>query len=114
MNQWKFHKVLVLFRLITARNEVGVRLCFLHVSLIPFTWGSAPVHAGIHPPGRPPWADTPLGQTPPPPGQTPPGRHPLDNTPLDRHNFYLPNFITSILNFDIEKRANKHEIQPLH
>ena len=37
---------------------------FLHVSVILFTWGSAPVHAGI------PRAD-PLGQTPPL------GRHPL-------------------------------------
>ena len=45
---------------------------FLPLSVILSTGGvvSALVHAGIHPPGRPPWADTPPGQTPPPPQQT--------------------------------------------
>ena len=50
-------------------------------------WVSAPVHAGIHPPlernplGRkPPWADTPSGQTTPPPEQTLPSRRLLLRT----------------------------------
>ena len=55
---------------------------FLHLSVIVSTGGSAPVHAGIHPPEQtprpgadnPPGADTPSGadtlqeQTPPPAG----------------------------------------------
>ena len=70
---------------------------FLYVSVYPHGGVSAPLHAGIHPPGQtpplgrhPPWADTPLGRHPP--GQTPPwadtplGRHPLGSACWDTVN----------------------------
>ena len=48
--------------------------------------GSAPLHAGIHPPWQtPPRADTPSGRHPlrqtPPQADTPSGRHPLGRHP---------------------------------
>ena len=49
----------------------------LQLSVILFTWGSAPLHAGIHP--------APLGRHPPgrhPPSRHSPGKHPL----LGRHS----------------------------
>ena len=46
-----------------AANEVWGKVMFLYLSVILFTGGSAPLHAGIHPPG--PEAGTPQGQTPP-------------------------------------------------
>ena len=46
----------------TARNEVGARLCFLHVSVILFTGGGLPqCMLGYHPPEQ-----TPPGTTYPP------------------------------------------------
>ena len=59
-------------RIFTARKQSLGKVIFLHLSVILFTgeWGSASVHAGIHPPGGEPPEDTP-----PPPGKTP-GRPP--------------------------------------
>ena len=67
----------------TGRNEVGARLCFYTCLWFCSQGGSAPLHAGIHPPeqtpsgsrhphrpGTPPRADTPLE------ADTPRTRHP--------------------------------------
>ena len=52
------------------------KVIFWQVSVILSTGGvSAPVHAGIHPPGRHPRADTP-GRHPPPDGYCTYGTHP--------------------------------------
>ena len=59
---------------VTARNEVGARLCFYTCLWFCSQGESAPLHAGIHPPG--PEAGTPPGPeagTPPPRSRHPPG-----------------------------------------
>ena len=64
--------------LLPPANEVWGKVMFLHLSVILFTGGggSAPLHAGIHSPGR----DTTLGRHPL-------GRNPLGQTsPLGRHS----------------------------
>ena len=60
--------------LITCRKRSYGKVMFLHLSVILSTGGglSAPMHAGIHPPNRTPWADTPSLGRHPLPGQTPP------------------------------------------
>ena len=62
--------------LLPPANEVWGKVMFLHLSVILFTGGgeSAPLHAGIHSPGR----DTTLG------------RHPLGRNPLGQ-TLLLPN-----------------------
>ena len=89
---------------VTGRNEVVVKVIFLHLSVILFTGGvSASVHAGIPPPRAdtsreqtPPWEQTPprsrhpqsrhpLGAEPPPGADTLPGsRPPRADTPRSR------------------------------
>ena len=55
-----------LIRLITVRNVVAARLCFhRRLWFCSQGWVSAPVHAGIHPPGQTPQADMPRADTPP-------------------------------------------------
>ena len=59
---------------VTARNEVGARLCFTRVCDSVHGGGSAPLYAGIHPPRDQEQAPHPprtRGRTPP--EQTPPG-----------------------------------------
>ena len=66
--------------LFTVRNEVA-KVMFLHVSVCP-QGGSAPVHAGIHPPPNPDQRQTPPGpkaDTPGPKADTPSG--PKADTP---------------------------------
>ena len=60
------------------QNEVWGKVIFLHLSVILFTGGSAPLHAGIHPP---PGADTPQDQRQAPPrSRSPPVQYMLGDT----------------------------------
>ena len=69
----------------TVCNSSCGKVMFSQASVILFTrWGSALMHAGIHPPEDTPWADTPQADTPwadTPRADTPPGRHPPGQTP---------------------------------
>ena len=66
---------------ITARNEVGARLCFYTCEWFCSRGGSASVHAGIPPQG----ADSPKSRHPPPSRHPPRSRPPPVGIPQSRH-----------------------------
>ena len=66
---WNGHGIVIEWDMYRPQRSWG-KVMFLHVSVILFTGGSAPLHAWVHPP---PWADTLWDQAtsppPPPPAQ---------------------------------------------
>ena len=104
----------LLTAIITARNEVGARLCFYTCLWFCSQGGSASVHAGIPPLARrPPWQGRPpmARQTPPPAGrlplarQTPPTGRPPSTVHAGRYgerwNAILVNTFSIHLLFEV-------------